>query len=97
MGLEYKLTGIFQLSAILIIIFYLLTDTFPKSFALGAVLFFIIKGIAFATFKQNLLSALDTIAGIYLFFPIIGWFSNIILNIIMILFLVQKGITYLFR
>lgn len=97
MGLEHKLTGVLHLGAILIIIFYLLTNAFPKSYALGAVLFFIVKGIAFAIFKQSPLSALDAIAGIYLLFPVLGWFSNIVLNIIFIGFLVQKGVMYLFR
>ncbi|MBU5537134.1 MAG: hypothetical protein QXO57_02965 [Candidatus Aenigmatarchaeota archaeon] len=97
MGLEYKTTGVLHLGAIGVIIFYLLTASFPKSYAVGAVLFFIIKGIAFTIMKQNPLSALDTIAGIYLMFPVFNIFSNIILNIIAIGFLVQKGIIYLFR
>lgn len=97
MGIEHKITAIFHLGAISIIIFYLLTTAFPKSYALGAVAFFIIKGIAFAFMKQNPVSALDGIAGLYLLFPVIGWFSNIVLNVIVIGFLVQKGIVYLFR
>lgn len=97
MGIEHKITGILHLGAISIIIFYLLTNAFPKSYASGAVLFFIVKGIAFAFMKQNPLSALDAVAGIYLLFPVLGWFSNMILNIIFIGFLVQKGVAYLFR
>lgn len=97
MGIEHKATAILHLGAISIIIFYLLTVAFPKSYALGAVLFFIIKGIGFAIMKQNPLSVLDTIAGVYLLFPVLDWFSNIILNVIFIGFLVQKGIVYLFR
>lgn len=97
MGIEHKVTGLLHLGALLIIILYLLTHAFPKSFALGAIAFFVIKGIAFAFMKQNPLSILDTVAGIYLLFPVLGWFSNIVLNIIFIGFLVQKGIVYLFR
>ena len=97
MGMEHKITGVLHVGALLIVIFYLLTNAFPKSFALGAILFFIIKGIAFAFMKRNPFSALDAIAGIYLFFPVIGWFSNIVLNIIFIGFLAQKGIIYFFR
>lgn len=97
MGIEHKVTGILHLGAIAIIIFYLLTGAFPKSYALFAVLFFVIKGIAFAIMKQNPMSALDAIAGIYLIFPVLDWFSNSILNWVVIIFLLQKGIFYLFR
>ena len=97
MGIEHKITAVLHLGVVSIIILYLLTSAFPKSYALGAVLFFIIKGIAFAIMKQNPLSVLDTVAGVYLLFPVLGWFSNIVLNIIVIGFLVQKGIVYLFR
>ena len=97
MGIEHKVTAILHLGAISIVILYLLTNAFPKSYALGAVLFFIIKGIGFAIMKQNPLSVLDAVAGIYLLFPVLGWFYNIVLNIIFIGFLVQKGIVYLFR
>lgn len=97
MGIEHKITGILHLGAVSVVVFYLLTSAFPKSYALGAIAFFLIKGIAFAFMKQNPLSALDAIAGIYLLLPVLGWFSNIVLNIIFIGFLVQKGIVYLFR
>ena len=97
MGLEHKLTGVLHLGAISIVILYLLTNALPKSYALGAVAFFIIKGIAFAVMKQNPLSALDAVAGVYLIFPVMDWFSNVVLNIIIIGFLMQKGIVYLFR
>jgi len=97
MGIEHKITAILHLGAISIVILYLLTNAFPKSYALGAVLFFVIKGIAFAVMKQNPLSALDAVAGVYLLFPVLGWFSNVVLNIIFIGFLVQKGVVYLFR
>ena len=97
MGLEHKLTGVLHLGAISMVILYLLTTAFPKSYALGAVLFFIIKGVAFAIMKQNPLSVLDAVAGVYLLFPVLGWFSNIVLNIIFVGFLIQKGVVYLFR
>ncbi|MBI2542657.1 MAG: hypothetical protein HYW24_00505 [Candidatus Aenigmarchaeota archaeon] len=98
MGIEHKITAILHLSAILVIIVYLLTEgAFPKSYALVAVGFFVIKGVAFAFMKQNPLSALDAVAGIYLFFPVMGWFSSIVLDIIFIGFLLQKGFFYLFR
>ncbi len=97
MGIEHKVTGLLHLGALSIIVLYLLTNAFPKSFAIGAIVFFAIKGIAFTIMKQNPLSALDAVAGIYLLFPVLGWFSNIVLNIIFIGFLVQKGIVYLFR
>lgn len=97
MGSEHKITGILHLGAVSVVVFYLLTSAFPKSYALGAIAFFIIKGIAFAFMKQNPLSTLDAIAGIYLLFPVLGWFSNIVLNVIFIGFLIQKGIVYLFR
>ena len=97
MGIEHKITGVLHLGAIAVVILYLLTNAFPKTYALGAVLLFIIKGIAFAFMKQNPLSILDAVAGIYLLFPVLGWFSNIVLNIIFVGFLIQKGIVYLFR
>jgi len=97
MGIEHKITAVLHLGAVSVIILYLLTEGFPKTYALIATLFFIVKGIGFAFMKQNPLSALDAVAGIYLLFPVLGWFSNIVLNIIVIGFLVQKGIVYLFR
>lgn len=97
MGIEHKITAVLHLGAVIVLIFYLFTNSFPKSFAIGSVFFFIVKGIAFVFMKQNPLSALDAVAGIYLLFPVLGIFSNIVLNIIFIGFLVQKGITYLFR
>ena len=97
MGIEHKITGVLHLGAISIIILYLLTGEFPKNYALIAVAFFIVKGIAFAFMKQNPLSALDAIAGIYLLLPVLEWFSNPILNWIVIIFLIQKGIVYIFR
>lgn len=97
MGIEHKITGVLHLGAISVVIFYLLTNAFPKTYALGTVLFFVIKGISFAFMKQNPLSALDAVAGIYLLFPVLGWFSNAILDWSAIIFLVQKGIVYLFR
>jgi len=99
MGLEYKITGVIQLTAVLIIVayIYLLNDVLPRPFALVAVLFFVAKGIAFTFMKQNALSLSDTIAGIYLLFSVLGWFSIGLLNWAAILFLIQKGIVYLFR
>jgi len=97
MGIEHKITAVLHLGAVSIVIFYLLTSGFSKSYALGAALFFVVKGIAFAFMKQNPVSALDAVAGIYLLFPVLGWFSNIVLNIIFIGFLIQKGVIYLFR
>lgn len=97
MGIEHKITGMFHLIAVSIIITYLLTSSFSKSYAIFSILFFIVKGISFALFKRSVLSVLDAIAGIYLIFPVMGWFSNTLLNIIFIGFLVQKGVVYLFR
>ena len=97
MSIEHKITGFFHLIATLAITFYLSGWFFPKSFALIAVAFFIIKGVSFALMKRNPISAVDAVAGVYLFLPVIGLFSNIVLNIIFIGFLVQKGIVYLFR
>ncbi len=97
MGVEHKITAVFHLSALLVIILYLLMDAVPRYYALIAVAFFVIKGVSFAIIKQNPVSALDAVAGAYLFLPVIGWFTNIILNIIFIAFLVQKGISYIFR
>ncbi|MBI1979087.1 MAG: hypothetical protein HYS62_03460 [Candidatus Aenigmarchaeota archaeon] len=97
MGIEHKITGILHLVAVLIIVLFSLTDEIPKSFAFLSVLFFVVKGIGFAIMKQNPLSALDAIAGIYLLFAVLGWFSNGVLNWIVIIFLAQKGVVYLFR
>ena len=97
MSIEHKITGFFHLAAALVVTLYLSGWFFPKSFALIAVAFFIIKGVSFALMKRNPVSAIDAIAGVYLFFPAIGLFSNGILNWIVIIFLIQKGIVYLFR
>ena len=98
MGLEYKLTGVIQLIAVSIVILYILTDgAFSRTIVIVSVLFFIVKGVAFAFMKQSILSLSDTIAGIYLLLPVFGIFSNTILNIIFIGWLIQKGIVYLFR
>lgn len=92
-----KITGILQLVATLIVILYLFNLPIPKSFAMIAVLFFIIKGVSFTVLKQNPISAIDAIAGFYLLFPVLGWFANTILNVIFIIFLLQKGVSYLLR
>ena len=97
MGIEHKITSILHLGAVLVIIIYVLMGVVPRSYALVAVLFFVVKGIGFTIMKQNPLSMLDAVAGIYLFFPVMDLFSNIVLNIIFIGFLAQKGILYLFR
>lgn len=97
MGIEHKVTGVLHLVALSILALYILTNTFPKSYAVIAALFFIVKGIAFAFMKQNPFSTTDAIAGLYLLLPVLGWFSNSILNWIVIIFLLQKGIFYLFR
>lgn len=97
MGIEYKISGVVQLVAISIISIYLFLGIVPKSYALGVAIFFILKGISFTIFKQNPLSLLDAISGFYLLFPVLGWFSNTALNIIVIVFLTQKGIVYLLR
>lgn len=97
MGIEYKISGVIQLTAVSIISIYLFLDAVPKSYALVTAIFFILKGISFTFFKQNPLSLLDTISGLYLLFPVLGWFSNTVLNIIVIVFLAQKGIVYLLR
>lgn len=97
MGIEYKITGIAQITAVSIISFYLYFGLLSKTIALFAVAYFVIKGVAFTVFKRNPLSALDAIAGIYLLFPAIGIFSNSVLDTVSIIFLAQKGIAYLFR
>ena len=97
MGLEYKVSGIVQLVAVTVVAAYLLTNNLSQSYALVAVAFFIVKGILFTFMKQNALSLSDTIAGIYLLFSVLGWFSIGLLNWAAILFLIQKGIVYLFR
>lgn len=93
----HKILGVAQLAAISIISIYLFSDIVPKSYALGAVLYFISKGILFTILKRSPLSLLDAISGFYLLFPVLGWFSSDVLNIIVIIFLVQKGIVYLLR
>lgn len=93
----HKILGVAQLAAISIISIYLFSDIVPKSYALGAVIFFISKGVLFTILKRNPLSSLDAISGFYLLFPVFGWFSSNVLNIIMIAFLAQKGIMYLLR
>ncbi len=93
----HKILGVAQLAAISIISIYLFRGIVPESYALGATLFFILKGVLFTILKRNPLSSLDAISGFYLLFPVLEWFSNSVLNIIMIVFLVQKGIMYLFR
>ena len=98
MGFEHKITGVFQLISVLIVALYIITDgAFSRNIALIAIAFFIVKGIGFAFMKQNVLSLSDAIAGIYLLLPVLGIFSNLILNIIFIGWLTQKGIIYLFR
>ncbi len=93
----HKITGILHLTALSFIALYLFADVLPKSLALLGVLFFLIKGISFAFMKQNPVSALDAVAGFYLLFPVMGTFSNIILTMLFIGFLAQKGVVYLFR
>ncbi len=92
-----KFTGALQLVASSIVILYLFHSPVPKSFAIVAALFFVIKGAAFTILKQNPVSSIDAIAGLYLLFPVLGWFNVTILNVVFIIFLVQKGISYLFR
>jgi len=97
MGIEHKITGILQLIAVSIIAIYLYSDLLPKSVALFAVAYFIVKGVSFTLMKRNPLSAIDALSGLYLLLPVLGVFTNTVLNVISIIFLAQKGIAYLFR
>ncbi|MBI2546826.1 MAG: hypothetical protein HYW23_00055 [Candidatus Aenigmarchaeota archaeon] len=97
MGLEHKITGVMHLGALSIIALHLFTGSIQQSYVIIASLFFIVKGIAFTLMKQNPLSLLDTVAGVYLMFPVLGIFSISLLNIIFIVFLAQKGLIYLLK
>lgn len=97
MGMEYKISGVIQLVAVTIVSLYLFLSLGSKLYSIGVAVLFIIKGIGFTIFKQSLLSLLDTFFGIYLFFAVLGWFSNTVISIVAIVFLTQKGITYLLR
>ncbi len=97
MGIEYKATGGLQLAAVSIVAAHLYLTTFTQSVALVAVSYFIVKGVLFTLMKRNPLSLIDTLAGLYLILPVLGIFSNDIINTISLIFLAQKGIVYFFR
>lgn len=97
MGLEHKVTGAVHIVAVSVIISYMLLGLVPKSYAIVASVFFIVKGVVFSVMKRNPLSFLDALSGLYILLPLTGLFSNLVLNIVFIGFLAQKGIMYLFR
>ena len=91
-----KILGILQSVFTFVFVGFLLGWT-DAGLATIAGLYFLFKGFAFFFMKGNAISLLDAGAGALILLAIFGIFSNIIVSIVVILFLLQKGITYLLR
>ncbi len=92
----HKVLGILQLAFVSVFIAFLLGWT-DAGMATIAGIYFIFKGFAFTLLKGNIVSLADAVAGSIILFAAFDVFSNIIVSIVVILFLLQKGVTYLFR
>ena len=92
----HKLLGVLQIIFTFIFIGFLLGWT-DAGLATIAGLYFLFKGLGFALMKGNFISLFDAAAGSIILLAAFDVFSNIIVSIIVILFLLQKGATYLVR
>lgn len=88
--------GIIQIAIVLIFSLHITLNWFSQLVLILAAIYLIVKGILF-TFIRTYISALDALAGFYLLFVAVGIFSNNLLNIIVLLFVLQKGILYVLR
>ncbi|MBI2583395.1 MAG: hypothetical protein HYW25_01890 [Candidatus Aenigmarchaeota archaeon] len=92
-----KIFGLLHLLFAAIIGLFLFLNAVPFSFAVIGCVYLIGKGIIFGLSKRIILSFLDAIAGMILLLAVTGLFSNLILNAIVIIFLIQKGAAYFLR
>jgi len=88
--------GVLQLGGASIIGLHMLLGMFEPLTALYAALYFVGKGILFGFFK-NPLSFADALCGLLLVSALFDWFSIGLLTALALLFLFQKGVTYLLR
>jgi len=91
----HKILGIVQIIFTLVFISFSFGWT-DAGLATIAGIYFVLKGLLF-TFIRTPISFLDAIAGSFILLATLGIFSNIFVSIIVILFLLQKGVTYLVR
>ena len=91
-----KILGVLQIVFLFVISAFIFWKAVPIEWAFIGAAYFIGKGLFFGITK-NPLSYLDAFFGMLLLLPIVGIFDNIILDAIAIIFLLQKGVTYLLR
>ena len=75
--------------------FYL--NIFSLIFSILLSIYLIGKGIVSGLMKSSLLSFLDSVAGFYFLLLSLAVFPNNIFTVVFLLYLVQKGITYIYR
>jgi len=92
----YKLLGVLQLGGASVIGLHMLFGLFQPLTALYAALYFVGKGLLFGFFK-NPFSFADAFCGLLLVSALFDWFSITLLTALALLFLFQKGVTYLLR
>jgi len=92
-----KALGIIHIVFALLIGIQIAFDSIPFIWAFIACLYFIGKGILFGISKGSVLSYLDAIAGFILILAVTDVFSNIVITAIVMLFLLEKGVSYLLR
>jgi hypothetical protein len=92
----HKLLGLLQLGGVSIIGLHMLLGWFQPLTALYAALYFVGKGLLFG-FLKNPFSFADAICGFLLVSALFDWFSIGLLTALALLFLLQKGVTYLLR
>lgn len=92
----HKILGVVQIVLTLVFVAFSFGWT-EAGFATIAGMYFLFKGFAFALLKGNIISLADAGAGSLILFAAFGIFSNVVVSIVVILFLLQKGATYLVR
>ncbi len=75
--------------------FYL--NIFSLAFSIALSIYLIAKGIISAFMKNSPISAIDAAAGFYFLLLSLSVFPNNILTIVFLLYIAQKGATYVFR
>lgn len=92
----HKILSVLQIAFALVFVGFSFGWT-DAGFATIAGLYFLFKGFTFFLMKGNVISLADAGSGIFILFAVFGVFSNVITSTLVVLFLLQKGVTYLLR